>query len=150
MDSHVTCRLAAFVLILGTASLSTTGCDAGPFQPVGRFERGPLDGGGSAPPTITLEGSWQRTLVFFDDFGFLHSSETTWTFERGGEAVRTVVATNVTLGAADTLVTLAEWRLEGTNLVIEFIAPTPGTITLSFALQGSTLFLAGQEYRRIA
>jgi hypothetical protein len=87
--------------------------------------------------------------VFFDEFGFLHTSETTWNFESGGRALRTVVATNVTLGVADTLVSFARWRVSGTTLIIDFTAPSPGSITLEYRLQGTTLFLAGQEYERV-
>jgi hypothetical protein len=98
---------------------------------------------------VTIEGTWQRTLVFFDDFGYLHSSETTWRFSPGGQAQRAIVTTNVTLGASDTSLTVARWRLDGTNLIIDFTAPSPGTITLEARVQGTTLFLAGQEYQRV-
>jgi hypothetical protein len=121
----------------------------GPVEPVGRRQAGTLQGGVPAA-TTTIEGTWQRTLVFFDDFGFLHSSETTWTFETGGLAQRMIVTTNVTLGAADTSLTQARWRIDGSNVVIDFTAPTPGTITLEVRVQGTTLFLAGQEYQRVS
>jgi hypothetical protein len=117
---------------------------------VGRRPIGIVAGGGGPLITTTIEGTWSRELVFFDEFGFMHSSETTWTFEPGGTAERSVVTTNVTLGASDTTFTLARWRIDGTNVVIEFTAPSPGTITLAFRLQGTTLFLAGQEYERVS
>lgn len=148
MDTHLTVRFRAVLLILSAAALTATACDVGPVEPVGRRQTGTLQGGGPAS-TTTIEGTWQRTLVFFDDFGFLHSSETTWTFDSDGLAERTVVTTNVTLGAADTSLTLARWRIEGSNVVIEFTAPSPGTITLEVRVQGTTLFLAGQEYQRV-
>ena len=136
-------------LILSAVVLTATACDTGPFEPVGRRPIGKLEGGGGATTTTTIEGTWRRTLVFFDDFGFLHSSETTWTFEPGGLAERTVVTSNVTLGAADTSLTAARWRVDGANVVIDFTAPSPGTITLEVRVQGTTLFLAGQEYQRV-
>ena len=136
-------------LLLSAIVLTATACDTGPFEPVGRRPIGRLEGGGGATTTTTIEGTWRRTLVFFDDFGFLHSSETTWTFETGGLAERTVVTSNVTLGAADTSLTQARWRVEGANVVIEFTAPSPGTISLEVRVQGTTLFLAGQEYQRV-
>jgi hypothetical protein len=40
------------------------------------------------------------------------------------------------------------WRTEGTRLVIDFVAPSPGTIVLEWRIEGSSLFLAGQEYLR--
>ena len=136
-------------LILSAVVLTATACDTGPFEPVGRRPIGKLEGGGGATTTTTIEGTWRRTLVFFDDFGFLHSSETTWTFEPGGLAERSVVTSNVTLGAADTSLTEARWRVDGANVVIDFTAPSPGTITLEVRVQGTTLFLAGQEYQRV-
>ena len=136
-------------LLIGCVTLASA-CDRQPFEPVGRRPVGGLEaGGGGGPSVVTLEGTWQRTLAFFDDFGFLHSSETTWTFGQNGLATRTTVTTNVTLGVADTAVTTAEWRVEGTRVVIDFLAPSPGTITLDFVVQGTKLFLAGQEYQRI-
>jgi hypothetical protein len=150
MDTHLTLRLRLTLLVLSAATLTATACDVGPVEPVGkRRTAGTLTGAGGGSNTITIDGTWRRTLVFFDDFGFMHSSETTWTFETGGAAQRTTVTTNVTLGVADTTLTEARWRLEGSNVVIEFTAPSPGTITLDVRLQGTSLFLAGQEYLRV-
>ena len=137
-------------LLLSAVVLTATACDTGSFEPVGRRPIGGLEGGGGPTTNTTIEGTWRRTLVFFDDFGFLHSSETTWTFEAGGLAQRSVVTTNVTLGAADTSSTSARWRVDGSNVIIEFTAPSPGTITLDVRVQGTTLFLAGQEYQRVS
>ena len=136
-------------LVLTAVLLTAAACDTGPFEPVGRRPIGGLQGGGGPTTTTTIEGTWRRTLVFFDDFGFLHSSETTWTFETGGLAERTVVTANVTLGAADTSLTEARWRVDGSNVIIDFTAPSPGTISLEVRVQGTTLFLAGQEYLRV-
>ena len=147
MDTHLNMRLRTALVALSAAAL--TACDVGPVQPVGFRPIGIQTGGGGPSTTTTIEGTWRRTLVFFDDFGFMHSSETTWSFHAGGLAERTIVTTNVTLGAADTTLTQARWRVDGSNLIIEFIAPSPGTITLTISLQGTTLFLAGQEYQKV-
>jgi len=150
MDTHLTLRLRLTLLALSAAILTATACDVGPVEPVGKNRTtGTLTGTGGGSTAITIEGTWRRTLVFFDEFGFLHSSETTWTFETGGAAQRTIVTTNVTLGAADTTLTQARWRLDGSNVVIEFTSPSPGTITLDVRVQGTSLFLAGQEYLRV-
>lgn len=148
MDTCLNARFRVFLLALTTVTLGATACDVGPVEPVGRRPIGTLQGGGPST-NLGIEGTWQRTLVFFDEFGFMHSSETTWTFEPGGLAVRSIVTTNVTLGASDTSLTQALWRVEGTNLIIDFSGPTSGTITLDVRVQGSTLLLAGQEYQRI-
>ena len=149
MDTHLIPRIHPLLFIASAVALIVTACDVGPVEPVGRRPIGTVQGGGGPSASITIEGTWRRTLVFFDDFGFLHSSETTWTFEPGGAARRTIVTTNVTLGAADTSLTLARWRIDGSNVVIEFTAPSPGTITLDVRVQNTTLFLAGQEYQRV-
>ena len=153
MDTQLTPRIRLMALLFSVAALTATACDYGPTYPVGfRRQPGTLTGGsgGGTNASPAIVGTWQRTLVFFDDFGFMHSSETTWSFETGGLASRSVVATNITLGAADTIVTEARWRLDGTNLVIDFTAPAPGTITLEARVQGTSLFLAGQEYLKIS
>jgi hypothetical protein len=103
--------------------------------------------GGSVSASVT--GAWRRTLFFVDEFGFAHSSETTWEFRQEGTAVRTVVARNHTLGIADVIVTVARWRTEGTQLRIEFVSPQPGQITLEFRLVGTQLFLAGETFDRL-
>ncbi len=149
MDTHLMLRNRSVLFIVSAVALTMAACDVGPVEPVGRRPIGTLQGGGGPSTTTTIDGTWRRTLVFFDDFGFMHSSETTWTFEASGAAQRTVVATNVTLAAADTILTQARWRIDGTNVIIEFTGPSPGTITLDVRVQGTTLFLAGQEYQRV-
>jgi hypothetical protein len=147
MGIHLT-PVPRLTLVLASVACIAA-CDSLPFEPAGRRPIGSLEGGPGGPATTTIEGTWRRTLVFFDDFGFLHSSETTWSFETGGSATRTVVTTNVTLGASDTSLTTARWRVEGSSVVIDFTAPSPGTITLEVRIQDGTLFLAGQEYERV-
>ena len=148
MGTHLNPRFRLSLAVIVVASIAA--CDSLPYEPVGSRPIVVVEaGGGGGTTTTTIDGTWQRTLAFFDDFGFLHSSETTWSFGTGGTATRTVVTTNVTLGAADTSVTTARWRVEGTSVIIDFLAPSPGTITLEFRLQGNTLFLAGQEYERV-
>ena len=149
MENRLNARTRGALLLFSATVLAAAACDSGPFEPVGRRPIGGLEGSGGPTTTITIEGTWRRTLVFFDDFGFLHSSETTWTFAPSGLAERTVVTTNVTLGAADTSLTQARWRVDGSNVVIDFTAPTPGTIALEVRVVGTTLFLAGQEYQRV-
>lgn len=150
MDTQLAPRIRLIALLFTVATLAATACDYGPTYPAGfRRQTGTLQGGGGPAASPAIVGSWQRTIVFFDDFGFMHSSETTWTFESGGLAERSIVTTNVTLGVADTAFTDARWRLDGTNLIIDFTAPTSGTITLEVRVQGTSLFLAGQEYLRI-
>ena len=148
MGTHLTSAIRLSLLVASVTLIAA--CDRQPFEPVGRRPVGGIEGGSGGPVTTTIEGTGRRTLVFFDDFGFLHSSETTWSFDNDGSAERSVVTTNETLGAADTILTSALWRIEGTSLIIDFTAPSPGTITLDVFVQDSTLFLAGQEYERVS
>jgi hypothetical protein len=153
MDNQLKSRMRFIVSAFSLALITVTACDTGPVEPVGRRQIRLVTGGGGGGGTAasaSIVGTWQRTLVFFDDFGFMHSSETTWDFSTGGTAERSVVTTNITLGASDTVFTDARWRLEGTNLIIDFTAPSSGTITLEARVQGTSLFLAGQEYLRIS
>jgi hypothetical protein len=152
MDNQLKSRMRFIVSAFSLALITVTACDTGPVEPVGRRRISLVTGGGGGgtSASASIVGMWQRTLVFFDDFGFMHSSETTWQFSTGGTAERSVVTTNITLGASDTVFTDARWRLEGTNLIIDFNAPSSGTITLEARVQGTSLFLAGQEYLRIS
>ncbi len=143
MGARVTRQLCALVTVCCLAA-----CEAGPVAPVGRGSTGPVAGSGPTAAT-GIAGTWRRTLVFLDEFGFLHSSETTWTFTADGGAFRAIVTRNHTLGAFDTSVATARWRLDGGNLIIDFLTPSPGTIVLEVRLQGTSLFLAGQEYLRV-
>lgn len=140
MGARVRPRRAVILL------LTLAACEGGPVMPVGRGASGPIVGGATLDAAIA--GTWRRTLVFIDDFGYVHSSETTWTFAATGSAVRTIVTANHTLGAADTSVATARWRLDGTSLTIELVAPSPGVIVLDVRVQGNSLLLAGQEYLR--
>ena len=123
-------------------------CDAGVVGPAG--SRGAVGIEGGALASGTLEGTWRRRLYFLDDYGYAHGTETTWRFQAGGDAVRTIVTSNFTLGVADTTVATARWRPDGTRVVIEFLTPSPGVITLDVRLEGTQLYLAGQRYDRIA
>jgi hypothetical protein len=104
---------------------------------------------GSSSTTAAIVGTWQRTIIFTDDFGFVQSSETTWRFTSDGAATRTVVARNLTTGAFDTVVTQATWTIDGTTVVLQFTAPNTGETRLSFSVQNTTLILAGFSFSRV-
>lgn len=132
-------------LVAAVAALAA--CSGDPFAVPGSSGRVGLQGG--TRPAPGLVGTWRRQLVFFGEDGYVHSSETRWTFAASGDAVRYIVTTNYLLPAADTSVTTARWQLDGSRLTIEYIAPSPGTIVLDARVEGSSLFLAGQEYLRV-
>jgi hypothetical protein len=136
--------LAPAVLL---ATLLAAGCDGpGVVSPRNRV---PATIGGDATVTPSLVGPWRRSLSFTDEFGFAHSVETTWEFLGDGSARRTVISSNLTLGVADSVVTTARWRVNGTLLEIDFVSPSPGRIVIAFRVQGDQLFLAEEAYGRV-
>lgn len=106
-------------------------------------------GGGTAVRDAALVGSWWRIVLFSDDDGTTHASETTWRFESGGAATRTVVASNLTYGFFDTVVAGAQWRTEGGAVVISFSAPNSGTVRFAYRVNGDTLRLDTREFLRV-
>jgi hypothetical protein len=94
-------------------------------------------------------GSWWRIVLFSDDDGTTHASETTWRFETSGAATRTVVASNLTYGFFDTVVASAQWRTEGGAVVISFSAPDSGTVRFAYRVSGDTLRLDTREFLRV-
>lgn len=136
--------LAAFsVLCLGTAACvggerSNLGITAPPGSPSGPIER-----------DAALVGSWWRILVFTDEDGTVHSSETTWRFDATGNATRTVVATNLTHGFFDTVVAGARWRTEGGDVVITFVPPNSGTVRFAYRVTADTLLLDTRAFLRL-
>lgn len=95
-----------------------------------------------------LVGSWWRILLFTDDDGTAHASETTWRFESDGDAMRTVVASNLTYGFFDTVIAGARWRTEGGDVVITFVAPDSGTVRFAYRVSADTLVLDTRAFLR--
>jgi hypothetical protein len=95
-----------------------------------------------------LVGSWWRILLFTDENGTAHASETTWRFEGDGDARRTVVATNLTHGFFDSVVADAVWRTEGGTVVITFVAPNSGTVHFAYRVSVDTLLLDTRSFVR--
>src|SRR5688572_14656100 len=52
-----------------------------------------------------LVGQWSRTILFQDNGGAVQSSRTTWRFGSDASASRAVVASNLTFGLVDSVVT---------------------------------------------
>jgi hypothetical protein len=106
--------------------------------------------GGTQSAASQLIGAWRRSLFFVDDFGFSHSTETTWEFQPDGSALRTVVTRNLSVGLADVTLTSGRWRVEDSRLQIDFVSPQPGSILLQFRVEASRLVLADETYERVA
>jgi hypothetical protein len=105
--------------------------------------------GGTPTRDAALVGSWWRIVLFMDGDGTTHASETTWRFDPGGSATRTVVASNLTFGFFDTVVAGARWRTEGGDVVITYSAPDSGTVRFAYRVSGDTLTLDTRAFVRV-
>jgi hypothetical protein len=113
------------------------------------FTGPPGSGNGPASRDAVLVGSWWRIVLFTDDHGTSHASETTWQFAASGSATRTVVATNLTFGFFDTVVAQASWRTEGGDVVITYDSPGSGTARFAYRVRDDTLLLESQAFVRL-
>ena len=110
----------------------------------------PATGGGSSSGSLDsrLIGQWSRTLVFQDQSGAVHASRTTWRFGSDAMATRSVVASNLSFGMVDSVVTFARWRTEGAAVVVSYLPDGSGSARFDYLLQGATLFLGGIGFTR--
>ena len=130
--------------------LSLAACEAdGPVRPIQGTVAG-INGAGSTSINSALIGTWQRTVVFVDEFGFSIAMETTWRFGADGTVVRTIVTSNLTLGLSEALVTTGQWRIEGTSLVVQFDPPDSGELIFEFLIVGNELTLGGELFFRVS
>ena len=127
-------------------------------------ERVDITGGGGAPRTGSgtatggtsgttatdgrLVGQWSRTVLFQDNSGAVQSSRTTWRFRSDASATRSVVASNLTFGFVDSVVTRARWRIQGGRLALSFLAPASGETLFDYRIDGATLVLGGLPFER--
>jgi hypothetical protein len=95
-----------------------------------------------------LVGTWRRILLFMDETGTQHASETVWQFQPDGKAIRLVTATNLTEGFFDTVKATAEWHTEGVTVVLDFLPPDNGTVSFIFTVRGNVLALGDREFQR--
>jgi hypothetical protein len=95
-----------------------------------------------------IVGRWSRTILLQDDIGAVHASRTTWTFSGDATASRAVVATNLTFGIRDSVVTFARWRTESGAVVITYLPAGSGSARFDYFLQGATLVLGGIGFER--
>ena len=105
-------------------------------------------GASSSSLDSRLFGRWSRTLLFQDHAGAVHASRTTWRFGSDAIATRSVVASNLTFGMVDSVVTFARWRTEGGAVVVTYLPEGSGTARFDYLLQGATLFLGGIGFER--
>ena len=136
------------------AALALAGCGervditgtAGGSRP--RQGSGTSTGGTSGAIDTRLVGQWSRTVLFQDNTGAIQASRTTWRFRSDAFASRAVVASNLTFGFVDSVVTHARWRIQGGRLALSFLAPAAGEILFEYRFDGPTLLLGGLPFDR--
>jgi hypothetical protein len=144
---------------LGAAWLASaafaTGCSGEPTTITGTIGAPrPVNPGtsGSGAPTGSLDtrliGRWSRTVLFQDNLGAVHASRTSWRFGADAIATRAVVASNLTFGIVDSVVTVARWRTEGSAVVVTYLPEGTGSARFDYLLQGTTLILGGLGFQR--
>lgn len=130
--------------LLALAALCAAACvDVG--SPI---TREPTTAIGRPDPATALVGGWSRTVIFTAGDGDVHSSETIWHFRSDSTADRTVVATSVAAGVADTVVATALWEASGSQVTITYLPPDAGTATFEYSVHADTLTLGGQDFVR--
>ena len=136
--------LAALAVVVSLAG----GCDGPGVVAPGRL---PLFGRtGGTDVSTALAGSWRRTILFIDVLDIARSIETTWEFGADGSATRVIVTTNLTSGLSDVQVAGGQWQLQGSNLVVDLVTPSPIQLQLSLQLSGDQLALGGEIFVRVS
>ena len=140
-------RAAVAVWVVVVAVLSVMACTdaSGPITRAGTSARG--GGGGGDDPMLV--GQWSRTVIFATDDGDIHSSQTIWSFQSDSTARRSVIATSVAAGIADTVIANARWEAGGTTVIITFEPPDSGVVSFDYRVQADTLTLGGLEFLRV-
>jgi len=109
-------------------------------------------GTGATPGTGTVDarlvGRWSRTVLLQDNSGSVHASRTTWRFGSDASATRAVVASNLTFGLVDSVVTQGRWRVQNGGLIVTYLPAGSGEARFDYLLQGPTLFLGGLAFDR--
>ena len=146
---------AALTTACLVASVVVAGCGGEPVTVTGTVGAPrPTNTGTSGTGSSTgvgdarLVGAWSHTALVQDNLGAVHASRTTWRFGADAFATRSVVATNLTFGMVDSVVTAARWRVEGASVVITYLPEGRGSARFDYFFQGSTLILGGIGFER--
>ena len=104
---------------------------------------------GVSSNSSAVTGTWRRAIFVIDEFDIARSIETTWQFGADGVATRVIVTNNFTSGLSDVLVATGQWRLEGSDIVIDVTTPSSFRLQLPLQLSGERLILSGETYFRV-
>ncbi len=134
-----------FVIACSALLLASSACSVSDAS----FGTGPgRSGGGNVNSSFALLGRWERVVLFTDAGGTVHASETLWDFRSDGTALRTVVTRNLTDGFADAITVIANWRVQGSSLVLDFVSPASGRSQFFFHIDRDILTLDGRDFVR--
>ena len=135
--------LALFGALALGACLGACADGGAPFAPHTTTGRG---GGSNA--SALLVGQWSHDELFTADDGGVHGSRTIWRFDDDSSAMRSVIATDIAAGFADTVTARATWAATGTQLTVTYQPPDSGTVTFAYQVHLSTLTLGGVQFNR--
>ncbi len=137
------------------AVLLVAGCEGSPVTITGnagapRPTNPGTSGTGTTPARgdARLVGGWSRTILLQDNTGAVHASRTTWRFGTNALATRSVVASNLTFGLVDSVVTSARWHTQGASVVIDYLPEGTGSARFDYLFQGTMLILGGIAFER--
>ena len=150
MTRSVGSRTRALLLL---ATIAAAGCgervDITGTAGAARPGSGTATGGGTSGALDTrLVGQWSRTVLFQGSTGAVHASRTTWRFGSDASARRVVVASNLTFGLVDSVVTPARWAVVGGRVSLSWVAPASGDVLFDYRIDGVTLYLGGIPFER--
>ena len=106
-------------------------------------------GGTNDGTQSSLVGSWSNTVVTTDSTG-TRSTQTVWTFRADGTARRTTMITDAFTGVTTSSSVDALWQTNDSTLLVTFVPPAVGSISLDIQIAGTTLLINGVEFTRIA
>lgn len=144
--------LALLVALAGCpAGIEVTGTAGAPGSgATGGTGSGSGGGSGSSAAGAALVGKWARTVWVTDAAGELHSSQTVWSFLSDGEASRAVVSWDAATGYSDTVVTWFWWRVNGSQLELDYQPPDAGSIGFGWKIESGVLYLGGTAFNRVS
>ncbi|MGH7696228.1 MAG: hypothetical protein ACRENH_14680 [Gemmatimonadaceae bacterium] len=137
-------RFVSCAAILALTALSACGNDTGVGPGI------PLVFQTPSPTTSTagVVGTWTRSVSFVDEFGATKTTETTWVFNADGSATRTITVRSSASGPNTTTESTARWQVQGDQVAIDFVTPSPARVTLQFSRVGDSLILGGETFLR--
>lgn len=146
MPSRLVRWTTVFCVALALLLAACSGDVAASLGPGGTF-----NGNAFALTPDALIGQWTNITNDVRNVGLV--TQTTWTFQSGGAATRTITTLTSLGSVLSTTSVQAKWTLGVGVLLLDFGAPSFIILrvpyTIQFGVQSTTLFLDGVPYQRI-